>query len=461
MSRFRPFPIVGGSYTDDALPWAHQDTLNYLPVMAEKQGTRAPSKLEMRPALDLFVDCGGVHRGSRDVEGKLFVVAGNSLVQVMPNGTIDMKGNIPGTGLVSMTHNQIAGGNELVVGNGSSGYVYNTVTGLLTQITDDGFPGFLVCDFLGQRIVGVEPQRRYWFYSALVDASSYNTTDVIQAETSPDRIVGLIAVQNEVKIFGERTIESWVNSPSGNAIFQLQVGGVVEMGCAAAQTIRRVANGVMFLSDDGQVVQLTGYTPQVVSTRAMEGEINRSNLARAFAFTWEDKGHICYLLTFPDGKTWVFDVSQGEWTRFKSKDRSRWRINTLTKWRGDWYAGDGYSGNLYRMSWAGVSDGADEIERVRTAAYIYDASNRYRVDALQIEYDSGRMQAANQIIQLRYSHDGGRNWSDWRDYNLGGTGQFDGRALFRRLGIGRDFLIEVKDTSLCRSDLIAASIKTS
>ncbi len=64
----------------------------------------------------------------------------------------------------------------------------------------------------------------------------------------------------------------------------------------------------------------------------------------------------------------------------------------------------------------------------------------------------------NHLIDLRTSKDGGRNWSDWRTFDLGPTGQFDGRAIFRRLGMGRDFLFQIRDTSPYRGDLIAASI---
>src|SRR5690349_8510322 len=104
--------------------------------------------------------------------------------------------------------------------------------GTLTQITDEAFPGAKSIDFIGQYIVGVEPFGRYWFHSALVDALSYNALDQYQAETSPDRIVGLCVSHNEVLIFGERTIEPWVFSPTETASFQLQPGSVIESGCA-------------------------------------------------------------------------------------------------------------------------------------------------------------------------------------------------------------------------------------
>ena len=42
MPRWNPVTIAGGAYADDTRPWAYQDTVNYLPVPAERAGTRSP-----------------------------------------------------------------------------------------------------------------------------------------------------------------------------------------------------------------------------------------------------------------------------------------------------------------------------------------------------------------------------------------------------------------------------------
>jgi hypothetical protein len=315
-------PLFGGAYSDDSLAWTRQDTVNYLPIRAERPGARSVAKFEMVPGMQVFANIGdGPHRGGRDVEGKCFVVSGHSLYVVTPAGVATELGTIPGTGPVSMTHNQITGGNQLVIGNGLSGYVYNTATSAFTQITDEGFPGFVSCDFLGQYILGVEPQRRFWFHSDLNAATSYNTLDRYTAESAPDRIIGLVTSHSEVLVFGERTIEPWVNDPVGNAAgtaFQRNTSAIVECGCASGNTIRRLDNSVFFLSNNGQVMRLNGYTPVPISTRAMESAIAHNNWSKAFAFTWEDRGHVCYFLTFPDGLTWCYDVAQGEWSRRES-----------------------------------------------------------------------------------------------------------------------------------------------
>ena len=58
----------------------------------------------------------------------MFVVSDDSLYQVSVDGSTAFIGTVPGRSRVSMTHNQITNGAELVVMTGSLGYTYNTVT---------------------------------------------------------------------------------------------------------------------------------------------------------------------------------------------------------------------------------------------------------------------------------------------------------------------------------------------
>lgn len=41
------------------------------------------------------------------------------------------------------------------------------------------------------------------------------------------------------------------------------------------------------------------------------------------------------------------------------------------------------------------------------------------------------------VIQVCYSDDGGRNWSNWRELDLGETGEYRKRLRARRLGSAR------------------------
>lgn len=259
----------------------------------------------------------------------------------------------------------------------------------LEQITDDGFPGFKSVDFIGQMIVGVEPLGRYWFWSALADALSYNTLDRAQAETSPDRIVGLIASHNEALVFGERTIEPWALAPTDTATFQLQTGSVIESGCASGDTIKRLDNSVFYLTSSGQIARLNGYTPLVVSTAAIESAIRDLKWSRAFAFTYEENGHAIYYITFPDGQTFGYDVRQNAWHRRESYGMSRWRVNCMEKSNGTWYAGDYSNGRIYQLDYGSVYEGCEIMpRRIRTGVMHHD-TNRVKIDGFRVVSHAG------------------------------------------------------------------------
>lgn len=62
-------------------------------------------------------------------------------------------------------------------------------------------------------------------------------------------------------------------------------------------------------------------------------------------------------------------------------------------------------------------------------------------------------------LNLRYSKDGGRNWSGWRNIPMGEVGDFQQRLTARRLGQGIRWVFDIRVTDPVRADLIAASMQ--
>ena len=379
-----PFELPDGSYADDTRPFTQQDVVNYLPTFAEAQGTRGPVMYKTAPGMAHFTHVGaGPHRGGRDVEGKLFVVSGRKLYQVAVNGTTTEIGTIPGTGRVSMTHNQIAGGNELIIATGDNSYIYNTVTETLAATG----VGLICVDFLNQRILGVDTARRFWRYSGLADANAWDELDNESAESSPDRIIGGIVSQGEWLVFGERTIEVFANAPDETTAFRRTQ--VIEKGCANANTICRLDNSVMWVGNDGIPYRLNGYTPVPMASKAIIDTISSGNPRKLSAFTWEDKGYVCYYVTAQDGYTFGFDVSSGKWHRRESYGFDRWRVNTMFKWNGAWYAGDFQNGRLYRLQWGYVCEGCEIMPRYWRSGVLHDHGNRVTVHGFKMDVATG------------------------------------------------------------------------
>ena len=345
--RSSPVSLLGGFNRDDSPAWAVQDVVNWLPVVADQPGSRTQYKLRTPPGLSPYQRIGkGPIRGLHNAEGRLFVVSGQTLFEVSSKGVGIPRGTVPGTGRVRMAHNQIKNGNQLAIANGQSGYIYNTVTQVFARITDEGFPGAVDVVFINGYLFWIEPFGRFWFHSDLSDGLNYNTLDRGEAESQPDRIVGVAVNQAEVIIFGERTTEFYRNTGQVTGTFQ-SVGATIDVGSASRHTIQNLDNSVMWLGNDGVVYRLDGYRAVPISTRAIEKTIAKYDWSNTFAFTWEDEGHKVYYLTFPDGETFGYDVVVGLWHRRSSFGFGRWRLSCTVRWNRMWIGGDFQDGRLW------------------------------------------------------------------------------------------------------------------
>jgi len=457
---WREVNVVGGAYSDDTKPWTCQDTVNYLPLPAEKEGARSEAILRSAPGLvDYAQTQNKPVRGAHDAEGLFLVVAGRTLYRVNTNGTTTALGTIPGVTRVSIAHNQIENGNQVVIVNGQSGYVWNTVAGALTQITDEAFPGSPIVDYLDGYILGVDPFGRFWFTSDLSQATEYSSLDRSDAESQPDKIVTLIVTNGEVLVFGERTGEFFRNTGEATGTFQRVDGVSMDIGCASAHARARLDNSVFWLGHDGNVYQLQGNTPVRISTSALEQAISDLNWKNAFAFTFEDRGHKVFYLTFPDGQTFGYDVLSREWHRRESKDLKRWRINTLTRWRRGWYSGDFSNGTISRVDWDVMQEGAQPLVSRRRTGVSHASGNYVIVCAARIEFDVGRIPVGltDHFCSIRYSDDGGHNWSAARLLSIGRAGAYRQQAVARRLGRARQRVWEIEVSSPAKRDIIAAA----
>jgi hypothetical protein len=393
MARWEPWAVIDGAYSDDAKPWACQDTVNWLPTPAEQGGARSAIMLQTPPGLIEYCDLGtnAPLRGAHDVEGLFLAVSGTSLFKVV-NGVATNLGTIPGVSRVSMDHIPRGDGFQVGIANGTSGYVYNTADDSLVQITDEGFPGATIFQFVDNYLAFLEPFGRFWGHSDLNDALSYNTLDRYTAESAPDPIKSLIVSHREVFTPGTRSGEFFRNTGAATGTFARSDGTEMERGIASAFAIGRLDNTVYWLGEDGVVYRLEGHQPVRVSTGPIEQAIARSNVANAFAFTWEDKGHNVFYLTLPDGQTWGYDAWTNRWHRRASHGLNRWRLSTLTRSRGQWIGGDYSNGKLYTLSWAedAVHENGEVMVSERTFPIAHDNFNNLIINGVRLLVDTGR-----------------------------------------------------------------------
>lgn len=389
----QPVQLVGGAYADESRPWSMQDTVNYLPCRAERAGTRSPEMLKTPPGLKPYVEVESdtyiTVRGMHNCEGRLFAVIGRTLYQISKTNVAIPIGTIPGFGRVTMDHNQISLGNELTVSNGSAGYVYNTVTGAFGRITDPGYPGSAVTKFLDGYMIGIEPQGRFAFNSGVAAATDFNTLDRFTSEVTPDRLISAAVTGNELMLLSVNSCEFFQNTGAAQQPFRSK-RIAFDKGCAGAYAVAEADNSVFWLGSDGYFYRLSGYSAVRISTRPMEQAIRGLNWAQAYAFVWEEAGHTVIYWTFPDGRTWGYDVAHEEWHRRESYGLDRWRVSATARWESRWYAGDFQKGRLWEMSWDYILEGDQPFVSSRTISVSHGNQNRFITKRLELVMDTGQ-----------------------------------------------------------------------
>ena len=392
--RYTPLDLLGGSNVDDNVAWSREDTINYIPQKASSSGARTEHEFRDAPGLKPFVmgpTGAGPVRGSHDCEGKHFVVMGSKLYQITNNGVAIPLGTVPGTQRVNMAHNQIVGGNEVIITTGTpNGYVYNTVTQVFGRITDPGYPGGGSVDYIDTYLVSVEPYGRYWFWSDQANATSYNTLNRTEAEADPDSIVGLAVNSFEVVVFGQNTVEFFYNAGGINGSTFRSKKVMNNHGCAARDSIVKLDNSLFWLGVDGILYRLNGYQAMPISSTQFTQRIAGLNWAKAFAFAYEDQGHATYYITFPDGQTWGYDVTTGLTVRRESYGLNRWRLSTLTNVGRKWIGGDFQSGLLYEVDWNYPMEGeGTPLVRERVTGNVANNQNKIEVPLVELLFQTG------------------------------------------------------------------------
>ena len=403
--RAQPLPFIGGFYADDSRPWAMQDCVNWLPSAMEQEGTRTPAMAKTPPGLSPYakfqdhsefnIQLGPV-RGLHNAEGRLFTCMGNKFFQVSNSGILIERGEVSGLTRTKFAHNQITGGNQVITVNGSAGYVYNTVTEVFEQITDEGYPGAIDALFIDGYFVQIEPSRRFAFHSDLADGLAYNTLDRFASEKSPDLLMALGASQNDLILFSESTAEFFENTGAAQQPFRSKRISM-ERGCASRYGVAHLDNTVFWLGNDGKFYVLDGYGARRISTRPIEQAILGLNWGLAFSFIWESAGHSCVYWTFPDGHTWGYDISQPpglQWHRRESYEFDVWRVTDTAFWQNKWIAGDFQNNHLWEMDWDYPMEYQTEFISEITGPVIHDNQSAVKMPRLEFVFDTGHPEVA-------------------------------------------------------------------
>jgi hypothetical protein len=456
-----------------------------MPVSTGKDG-RGGGALIPSPGLYEIGDLGGTScRGIFRVDNYVYVVVDSTLYRLSVNlSTLSFTSSVLGSlqtssGNVKFSRNPT----QLMLVDGSSGYIVTLSTGAFAEIADTDFAGGSSVVFCDGYFIYNEPGTALMRSSALNDGTSWDAADVATAESKPDGLVGLAVNKREIWAFGTNTVEVWYDAanPSGFP-FSPRVGSDMDVGCASAGSIVEVNNLIMWLDSRGFIVQSqvsnylrensSGYDIKIVSDDSLNAEIaTYDNISDAIACTYTDRGRIIYQISFPSQqKTWAYDQTTGAWTeRAYYSSYYNENIDHLIQYTALWanrYLACGYqSGKIYILDRDYFDDNGDPIHRRRETAPLSIEGKLVGVDKLELRMTTGKATStglgSDPQISMRYSNNGGYTWSDYIQRSMGKIGEYGKPIIWNRLGTGTEWVFEFTLTEPIDFSMVEAFVSIS
>lgn len=416
-----------------------------------------------------------------EINGRLFAIGASGpnsyFFEVRADGSMtNYGGPLPGDRRPQMCASQT----EILILLAGIGYVFNLTANTLSRITAAAFPiGAVKAGFLDGYFLVLEPNSQVFAISALNDGTSWDALDFGDVEGEPGNIVTFVIAHRQIWFLGNNHGEIYYNSGNANFPIVRLEGAFMEQGAGAIDSAVKIDNTIVWLGANGDgggmVWRANGYTPQRVSTYAIEALIESyGGIADATAYPYQESGHTFYVLHFPSannglGATLVYDVGEQLW-----HERGSWD-STLGAYRADLarchasafgmhLVGDYRSGTIYSQSMDIYSDAGSPIRRLRSAPalakgglFSFYGEMRLLMD-VGVGLDGGATPGSDPQMILQVSDDGGKTWSNERPVSMGKLGNFRRLVRWRRLGRSNNRCFRVICSEPVRVAIVSAEL---
>lgn len=475
MAGRREVRAIGPSYQLADSRAAVQRTVNMYLQPIEAEGEPRRWVLNSCPGLNFFVSFGaGDWLGVYSTGTRLFTVKRN------PLGQVDVYENTAGTYLgrgfftSSAPYVRMAyGRDQLVIVDGTNGWVLNLATNAFSQITDVDWRGSYDVEFLDGYFCFIDPNSSDQFYiSAIDDATDLDALDFSSADVMPDDLITLRAHKRELFLFGRRSLEIWVNSPSGAGFPFVRLNSVpVDIGIVGRRAVTRGADTLAFVGQTERgraaVYLIEGHQPRPISNRAVEEALLASDVTLSDCVMWAyQKAGVEFIgLEAPGMKTtWVYNARTQQWHEWAKWDEDAAEFEPVGVFECVVFGSDELAatvGGLWKIDGAHQSFQTDPtgtpintgiMVRERTWPHMLNAAAEpvsYR--SIELICKTGELQTERTIAQaqseaqcwLQISNDGGRNWGPKLFKKLGAEGRYDERIRWNFLGSARDRVFRI------------------
>lgn len=475
-------PFLGSAYTSWSKNLADQRLVNMYPeFVEEKLGKgKAVGAFYGTPGLDVLVSVGdGPIRGllSFTPQGSdaevLYVISGFEVYKVAPDLTTTHIGTL----------NTLSAPNPLacMVDNGAQvaifdeAFAYSIVSDVLAPISLPFMNNPGIATYQDGFVLLSEALTFNLWQSNLNDLTTWDSLNFTTEDGQPDNIIALADLHRQVVVLKENHIAFYINAGNAGFAFQRIDGVYPNTGCAAALSAIQVGELVGWLgrNEEGgpSVYLMGGYQPERFSTYPLESRFaNYATVSDAVAYSYSQAGHLFYVLTFPTAnETWALDVTSSKQVGYPVWHQEGYFTNGVLNrglpqcaafFGGQHVAGDCTSGNVYALNRNSTTHNGRPIKRLRSWRALPEATDKSaRFSSLEIDMETGIgvPDGTNPLMVLRYSDDGGHNWSCERFQPAGRTGETSWRVKFNRLGMERRGLSNDRIFELSTTDQFKVS----
>lgn len=367
--------------------------------------------------------------------GDIFSVVGTDIYR---NTTL--LGSLAGSGPVSFATDGI---DEILITAGSTMRRYN---GALADVVFPDAASVLKIGFIKGLFVAVRAGSHRFYWSAVNNGASWNALDYASAESSADYLLDMIVLGDTIWLFGKETVEPWSITSSTALPFRLIEQRLYRKGLIATGAATELDGRLYWVGEDARV-----YTDDMVavSDEGIAERIRASATWSTFAFTYEGHPFVCVRLATA---TYVYSPLTANWVQFTTYGRANWRVQSAMTKGSTVYLGDDELNRIW--TFGGYTENGAIIERV-FSAFLPITGGGIVADNIGISANVGRTEVltgagSNPFLEMRYSRDEGKNWSNWRGTSLGVMGEYRKRPRFNRCGMfdAPGALFEFRNTDL-------------
>lgn len=439
-------PIISGIAADET-----GDLRTAMPVnMLAVPKSNGVSEGYLRPAdgIRAFGNGVGPDRGGVAWRGQLYRVMGSNFVRVEANGTVTVLADVGAGAQVSFDNSF----DVLAIASGGSLFYWNGIE--MAQVLDPDLGTVIDMIWLDGGFLTTDGE--YLVQTDLNDRMSVNPLKYGSSEASPDRVVGLLRLNNAAHAVNRYTVEQFVNIGGTGFRYQRNEGAMLNRGavgthaaCIFADQIAFLGGGVneppaLWVGANGQTAKLSNREVDTLLQTYTETELSTVTLE-----TRTDKAHQFLYVHLPD-RCIVYDaaasqaVGQPVWSVLTSSSTgfSTYRARNMVWCYDAWICGDPTGNTIGVLDNTIGTHYGDATRWEFGTPIIYNGGMGALVHRLELVALPGRVAlGADPIVWTACSEDG-ETWGREFSCKAGKQGERTARITWLRQGRMSNYRIQ-------------------